>query len=88
MKKRSWPEWWDWDIEFTPHLLKRMEDRNFDEVDLREMLNRSKSYKSNIVEGRWVIETQHEHHPWEVIVEPNDLEKLLVVVTAYPVWIK
>ena len=43
MKKRSWPEWWDWDIEFTPHLLKRMEDRNFDEVDLRDMLNRSKS---------------------------------------------
>ena len=88
MKKRSWSEWWDWDIEFTPHLLKRMEDRNFDEVDLREMLNRSKSYKSNIVEGRWVIETQHERHPWEVIVEPNDSEKLLVVVTAYPVWIK
>jgi hypothetical protein len=34
MKKRSWPGWRDWDIEFTPHLLKRMEDRNFDEVDL------------------------------------------------------
>ncbi|CAK0751290.1 DUF4258 domain-containing protein [Gammaproteobacteria bacterium] len=88
MKKRSWPDWWDWEIEFTPHLLKRMEDRNFDEVDLREMLHHAKGYKNDIVEGRWVIETQHKHHPWEVIVEPDDLENLLVIVTAYPVWIR
>ena len=30
----------------------------------------------------------HERHPWEVIVEPDDFEKLLVIVTAYPVWSK
>lgn len=88
MKKHDWPEWRDWAIEFTPHVLKRMEDRNFSEVDLREMLQRSQSYKKDIVEGRWVIETRHERHPWEVIVEPDDFEKLLVVVTAYPVWIE
>ena len=88
MKKLSWPEWWGWEIEFTPHLLKRMEDRNFNEVDLREMLERSKSYKKDIVEGRWVIETVHERHLWEIIVEPDDFENLLVIVTAYPVWIK
>ncbi|MGH8474366.1 MAG: hypothetical protein ACRER2_01100 [Methylococcales bacterium] len=45
LKKRDWPEWWDWEIELTPHLLKRMEDRNFNEVDLREMLQRSQRYK-------------------------------------------
>ena len=38
VKNLSWPDWWDWEIEFTPHLLKRMEDRNFNEIDLREML--------------------------------------------------
>ena len=88
MKKLSWPEWWGWEIEFTPHLLKRMEDRNFNEVDLREMLERSKSYKKDIIEGRWVIETVHERHLWEIIVEPVGVENLLVIVTAYPVWIK
>ncbi|MEI7866322.1 MAG: DUF4258 domain-containing protein [Candidatus Methylumidiphilus sp.] len=86
MKDYTWPEWWEWEIEFTPHLLKRMEDRNFNEVDLREMLHRSKSYKKDIVEGRWVIEARHNRHPWEIIVEPDEFENLLVVITAYPVW--
>lgn len=85
MKKNSWPEWWDWKIEVTLDLLKHMEERNFDEVDLREMLQRSKSCRKDIVEGRWVIETRHERHLWEVVVEPDDFGKLLVVVTAYSV---
>ena len=86
MKKRSWPDWWKWEIELTPHLFKRMIDRDFNEVDLRRMLNRSRRYKEDIVEGRWIIVTQHKQHPWEIIVEPDSIEKLLVVVTAYPVW--
>jgi len=88
VKDYTWPEWWEWEIEFTPHLLKRMEDRNFNEVDLREMLHRSKNYRKDIVEGRWVIETRHNRHLWEVIVEPDEFQNLLVVVTAYPVWTK
>ena len=63
-----------------------MEDRQFNEVDLRTMLTRSISYQRDIVEGRWVIDTRHRRHPWEVIVEPESDAKLLVVVTAYPVW--
>jgi hypothetical protein len=43
-------------------------------------------YRRNIVEGRWVIETHHGEHVWEVVVEPDVVSKLLVVVTAYPVW--
>ncbi len=86
MKRRSWPDWWDWEIEFTSHLLKRMEDRDFNEVDLREMLHRSKTYKKDIVEGRWIIVTQHKRHPWEIIVEPDFIDELLIVITAYPVW--
>jgi len=63
-----------------------MEDRQFNEVDLRTMLEHAWSYRRDIVEGRWVIETNHEEHTWEVIVEPDVVGKLLVVVTAYPVW--
>ena len=70
----------------TPRLLKRMEDRNFTEVDLRSMLERTISYRLDVVEGRWVIVTRHRRHPWKVIVEPDLGAKLLVVVTAYPVW--
>ena len=42
-------------------------------------------YKRDVVEGRWVIETRHGRKDWEVIVEPDNAQRLLVVVTAYPV---
>ena len=86
MKRRSRPEWWNWELELTPHLLKRMDDRDFNEADLTGMLHRGKTYKKDVVEGRWVIESEHKRHPWEIIVEPDAIEKLLVVITAYPVW--
>jgi hypothetical protein len=41
----TWPAWWEWEIELTPHLEKRMEDRDFTEVDLRAMLQRARGYK-------------------------------------------
>ena len=49
------------------------------------MLEHAGSYRADVVEGRWVIETRHNRKDWEVIVEPDNEEKLLVVVTAYPV---
>lgn len=82
----NWPTWWAWDLELTPHLEKRMEDRQFTEVDLRAMLDRAVGYQPDVVDGRFVIRTVHANRPWEVIVEPDREESLLVVVTAYPVW--
>ena len=86
MSRREWPEWWHWELELSPHLVKRMEDRRFTEIDLRRMLERASLYRKDVVEGRWVIETRHRGKPWEVIVEPDLRERLLVVVTAYPLW--
>jgi hypothetical protein len=63
-----------------------MEDRSFNEVDLRAMLEHARGWRADILEGRWVIETQHNRHPWEIIVEPERDIQALVVVTAYPVW--
>jgi len=82
----GWPEWWDWELELSPHLLKRMDDRRFTEIDLRRMLERATGYREDVVEGRWVIETRHRGKAWEVIVEPDSERRLLVVVTAYAVW--
>lgn len=65
-----------------------MEDRRFNELDLRTMLEHARLYRRDIVKGRWVIETRHQGHLWEVIVEPEVVSTLLVVVTAYPVWDK
>ncbi|MCL4215774.1 MAG: hypothetical protein KJ052_02020 [Candidatus Hydrogenedentes bacterium] len=63
-----------------------MEDRGFNEVDLRTMLERASAYRRDVVEGRWSVETRHHRQRWEVIVEPDSELSLLVVVTAYRVW--
>lgn len=63
-----------------------MEDRQFNEVDLRGMLEQATSYRPDVMEGRWVIETRFRRQRWEVILEPDLDDPLLVVVTAYPVW--
>jgi len=39
----SWPEWWDWELEMTPHVEKRMIQRSFTEIELREMFDRTTS---------------------------------------------
>ena len=81
----TFPEWWNWELELTPHVEKRMEDRGFNEVELREMLARATAFRADVVDGRFVIETRFRARKWEVVVEPDEVEHLLVVVTAYGV---
>lgn len=82
---KSWPEWWDWELEFSPHLLKRMIDRSFSETDLRTMMEHATELRKDAEPGRWVVETQHRSGVWQVIVEPDTIDELLVVITAFPV---
>lgn len=84
LSDESLPDWWQWPLEFTAHLFKRMLDRGFSETDLRVMLEGAMSYRPDVEPGRWVIEANHDGRAWEVVVEPDELSALLVVVTAYP----
>lgn len=81
----AWPPWWNWELELSSHLFKRMADRDFSEVDVRAMLSAAADFRADVVPGRWVIETRHARRPWEVVVEPDEDAQLLVVITAYPV---
>jgi len=83
--RRDWPEWLEWELVFASHLLRRMRDRGFTEVDLRRMLTDATNYRPGSVPGRWVVECQHEHSEWHVIVEPDFESRLLLVVTAFRV---
>lgn len=85
MSDHEWPPWLEWDLGLSAHLLKRMVDRDFTEVDLRRMLEYATGLRLDVVEGRWVVETRHARSRWEVIVEPDEEIRLLIVVTAYPV---
>lgn len=78
-----WPEWWDWELTFTGHVQRRMEERGVTEVEVRSMLQRASGYSPSVVENRFMIETTHRGRPWIVIVEPDPDERLLVIVTVY-----
>jgi hypothetical protein len=69
----------------SDHLLDRMVDRGFTEVDLRAMLGEGIDMTHDIVPGRWVVDTRFRTRPWEVIVEPLHDERIVLVITAYPV---
>jgi hypothetical protein len=83
--RRDWPSWWDWELELSPHLLKRMGDRRFSEVDLRRMLADAQNVRADVAPGRWVAESRFRRRAWEIVLEPDTRAELLVVVTAYPV---
>jgi hypothetical protein len=79
------PSWWDWELQLSGHVLKRMIDRGLTEVDLRSMMSTAMSLREDREPGRWVVETAHESRLWEVIVEPDPAAHLVAVITAYPV---
>jgi hypothetical protein len=81
----NWPEWWNWEIEITPHAEKRMIQRNFNELELRQMIYGARNYKNDIEDGRFKLLTQFKNEEWEVIVEPDYEENLLVIITAYSI---
>ena len=61
-----------------------MADRRFTELDLRDMFERAQGYRRDVAQGRWVVETRHGRRRWEIVVEPDWDNDLLVVITAYP----
>ena len=83
--RMRWPPWWDWELELTPHVFKRMVDREFTEIDLRQMLEDASGLRRDVEQGRWVITARHYGRAWEIVVEPDQAEHVLVVITAYPV---
>lgn len=81
----NWPGWWNWALEMTPHVEKRMETRGFTELDLRSMLEQAVAWRPDHVAGRFIIDTRLRGRKWEIVVEPDEMDHLVVVVTAYRV---
>ena len=79
----DWAEWYDWEIELSAHLLKRMVDRGFSETDLRIIMDSATGFRDSASQGRFVLESTLAGASWEVVVEPDHVDNLLVVVTAY-----
>ena len=82
---RRKPFWWDWELELSPHVERRMVRRDFTEVDLRRMVAHAQTVRRDHVEGRFVIDARHKRRPWVIVVEPDLERTCILVVTAYPV---
>jgi hypothetical protein len=81
----DWPDWWEWELVLSDHLLLRMVQRRFTEVELRDMMERALGVEPSREYGRWVLSVRRGGKSWEVVVEP-DLDKGVVkVLTAYEV---
>jgi len=81
---RRIPPWLDWDLRLTDHILERMVDRRFNEVDLREMLESPVGVGVGAVAGRRVLQCELDGRDWKMVVEPERDEQKRLVVTAYP----
>ncbi|MCE9635254.1 MAG: hypothetical protein K8T90_06050 [Planctomycetes bacterium] len=78
MARRPWPPWWTWELELSVHVMKRMIDRRFTDIELRAMLDAATDLRRDIEPGRWVAVTRHHRRPREVIVEPDRLSRVIV----------
>lgn len=83
--ERGLPDWWTWEVDLTPHLLDRLEDRGLREVELRRMLLRPASISRQIASDRWLLVARGPRELWRIVVEPDPDRQQLVVITAYPV---
>ncbi len=77
------PKWWHWEIEITPHAEKRMVQRDFTEIDLREMLESATKLVPDAIPGRWIASSFVRGRKWEIVIEPDSQEKTQVIITAY-----
>jgi hypothetical protein len=77
------PDWWEFELELSPHVLDRMIERDFSEADLRLMMEVANGLRSSESIGRWNVETSRLGDQWEIVVEPDVLDRVIVVITAY-----
>jgi hypothetical protein len=85
MPLETHPDWWNFELELSPHVEERMIDRGFSEVDLRLMIETTAAIRRGGAKGRWILETAHDGDAWEIVVEPDERDQVIVVITAYRV---
>lgn len=76
------PDWWDWELAYTEHVVSRMEERGVSDVELRTMLRSPISVQPGR-HGRWQVETRHAAHRWTIVLEPDFEDRVVFVVTVY-----
>ena len=79
------PSWWTWQVVVSHHASRRMAQRMCPEWMLRSMLQSPSGVQSDAAPGRFLIEALNHGRLWHIIVEPDYGERVMIVVTLYPV---
>ena len=82
----NWPNWWNWELRLSDHVLTRMEQRHFNEAELRAMLEDSSAVFPAADPGRWLVATRFRGASWNVVLEPDMADAIVVVVTAFELF--
>ena len=82
----NWPDWWSWELEFSDHLVLRMGQRDFHATDIRTMLDDASGIVPDSNPGRWLVLTTFRGVAWNVVLEPDHVERIIVVITAFEVF--
>ncbi|MFM7520425.1 MAG: hypothetical protein ACKO9B_08150 [Planctomycetota bacterium] len=85
MRLENAPDWWNFELELSPQVEELMIHRGFTEVDLRLLRQAAEDIRPTATNGRWIVATVHHGDSWEVIVEPDERDRVIVVITAYRV---
>jgi len=85
MALETHPDWWNFELELSPHVEERMIDRGFSEVDLRLMIETTGAIRRGGAKRPMDLGTAHDGDAWEVVVEPDERDQVIVVITAYRV---
>jgi hypothetical protein len=82
----NFPAWWSWELECSDHLVLRMGQRDFNAADIRIMLEDASAIVPDAEPGRWLVLTKFRGVAWNVILEPDQAESIIVVITAFEVF--
>jgi hypothetical protein len=72
--------------QFSDHVLLRMEQRDFNEADLRMMLEDASKVIPDADPARWIVLTQFRGVAWRIVLEPDRASTIIVVITAFEVF--
>jgi hypothetical protein len=62
-----------------------MEERDLNEVGLREIMSAATGFSPALEVGRFVVYVSRHRRRWKIIVEPDSKARVLVVVTVFQV---
>jgi hypothetical protein len=79
------PDWWDFELELSPHLEDRIILSRFLGGRSPAVIEVAQDLGVGKTPGRWIVRTSHLGEAWDVVVEPDELDRVIVVITAYKV---